>query len=199
MLVQRVDRSYVAAGRLLTAAAGYGILTQVHQQSPLWFVLFGASVYAGGVVGAMTVGNELIMGAVPPDRAGAAAAVVETSSEFGGALGMAVLGSIGVAVYRSELAASAPARVPAAALGSARSTLAGALSAAAELPGRLGADLVTAARVAFIHGLNVAALGAAITMIVAAVVSARYFRGIQVVPDSRPASERAEPQPEVVR
>jgi DHA2 family multidrug resistance protein-like MFS transporter len=199
VLVQRFDRAYVAAGGLLTAAAGYGILTQVHQHSPLWLVLIGASIYAGGVVGAMTVGNELIMGAVPPDSAGAAAAVVETSSEFGGALGMAVLGSIGVAVYRSELAARAPAHVPAVALGTARSTLGGALSVAAELPGRLGADLSTTARVAFIHGLNVAALGAAVTMIVAAAVSARYFRGIHIVPDGAPASDRAEPQAEVVR
>ena len=198
VLVQRVDRGYVAAGGLLIAAAGYGILSQVHQHTPLWFVLVGASVYAGGVVGAMTVGNELIMGAVPPERAGAAAAVVETSAEFGGALGMAVLGSIGVAVYRSGLAASAPAHVPAAALGAARSTLGGALSVAAGLPGRVGAELLTAARVAFVHGLNVAALGAASTMIVAAAVSARYFRGIQVVPDGPATGDRAEEQPELV-
>jgi MFS transporter, DHA2 family, multidrug resistance protein len=77
ILVQKVDRAYIAAGGLIVAAAGYGMLTQVRVHSALWFVLIGASVYAGGVVGAMTIGNELIMGAVPPERAGAAAAVVE--------------------------------------------------------------------------------------------------------------------------
>jgi MFS transporter, DHA2 family, multidrug resistance protein len=202
VLVQRADRAYVAAGGLLIAAGGYGILTQVHPRSPLWFVLIGASVYAGGVVGAVTVGNELVMGAVPPDRAGAAAAVVETSSEFGGALGMAVLGSIGIAVYRSDLAASAPAHLPATSLGQARSTLGGALSTAAGLPGRLGADLLTAARASFTHGLNAAALGAGITMIVAAAVSARYFRGVQVMPDGAPSGGQSDArpaaQPEVV-
>jgi DHA2 family multidrug resistance protein-like MFS transporter len=137
------------------------MLTQVRVHSPLWFVLIGASVYAGGVIGAMTIGNELIMGAVPPERAGAAAAVVETASEFGGALGMAVLGSIGIAVYRSDLAATAQARLPGGALGAARSTLGGALSVAAHLPGRLGPELVATARAAFAHGLDAAALGAA--------------------------------------
>lgn len=181
-LVQRFDRAYVAAGSLLVAAAGYLVLTQVHATSPLWLCLVGASVYAGGAVAAMTIGSELIMGAVPPDRAGAAAAVVETSSEFGGALGMAVLGSIGVAVYRSDLAASAPAHLPPTALGAARSTLGGALSVAGDLPTRAGAELTAAARVAFSHGLDTAAFGAAIAMVVAAVFCARFFRGVRVVP-----------------
>jgi DHA2 family multidrug resistance protein-like MFS transporter len=197
LLVQKVDRAYVAAGGLLVAAAGYCMLTQVHVHSPLWFVLVGAAVYAGGVIGAMTVGNELIMGAVPPERAGAAAAVVETASEFGGALGMAVLGSIGIAVYRSDLAASAPAHLPAGVLSAARSTLGGALSAAAHMPGRVGVDLVVAARTAFTHGVDAAALGAAIAMLVAAVLTARYFRGVQVVPDAA-VDQDAQPRSELV-
>ena len=184
VLVQHVDRAYVAAGSLLVAAAGYLVLTRVQAASPLWLCLAGASIYAGGAVAAMMIGSELIMGAVPPDRAGAAAAVVETSSEFGGALGMAVLGSIGVAVYRSSLAATAPAHLPGTALAAARSTLGGALSVAGDLPAPLNSGLADAARVAFSHGLDAAALGAAVAMLVAAVCSARFFRGVRVVPDA---------------
>ena len=183
LLVQRLDRGYIAAGGLLVAAGGFALLTHARADSGLWFVLLGASIYAGGVVTAVTVGNELVMGAVPPDRAGAAAAIVETSSEFGGALGMAVLGSIGIAVYRSDLAHTAPAAVPQTATEAARSTLGGALSVAEHLPAQLGAQLVSAARIAFTHGLDAAALGAAIAMIVAAALSARFFRGIEVVPE----------------
>jgi DHA2 family multidrug resistance protein-like MFS transporter len=183
LLVKRVDRGYIAAGGLLVAAGGFALLTHTQTHSGLWFVLLGASIYAGGVVTAVTVGNELVMGAVPPDRAGAAAAVVETSTEFGGALGMAVLGSIGVALYRSDLAHTAPAGLPAAAMDASRSTLGGALGVAEHLPAQLGAQLASAARVAFTHGLDAAALGAAIAMIVAAVLSARFFRGIEVVPE----------------
>jgi MFS transporter, DHA2 family, multidrug resistance protein len=189
LLVKRVDRGYVAASGLLAASGGYALLTQAQVHSHLWFVLLGASIYAGGVVTAVTVGNELIMGAVPPDRAAAAAALVETSSEFGGAVGMAALGSIGVAVYRSDLARTGPAGLPAAAKEASRNTLGGALSVAGHLPAQLGSQLTDAARVAFTHGLDAAALGAGIAMIVAAALSARFFRGIAVV------TEGAKPGP----
>jgi MFS transporter, DHA2 family, multidrug resistance protein len=192
LLVKRVDRGYIAAGGLLVAAAGFVLLTHAQVHSGLWFVLLGASIYAGGVVTAVAVGNELIMGAVPPDRAGAASALVETSSEFGGALGMAVLGSIGVAIYRSDLAHTAPAGLPSAAMEASRNTLGGALSVAEHLPAQLSAQLVSAARTAFTHGLNVASLGAAIAMIVAAVLSARFLRGVEVVPEDAEPDYRRE-------
>ena len=134
------------------------------------------------MVGIMTVGNELVLGAVPPERAGAAAAVVETATEFGGALGMAVLGSIGTAVYRSGLAGSAPAGTPPAALSAARDTLGGALTVAGRLPGRSGTDLLETARAAFTHGLNYAAFGAFIAMVLAAVLTATFLRGVQLEP-----------------
>ena len=183
LLVKRVDRAYVASGGLLVAAGGYAFLTPVQAHSSLWVVLLGASIYAGGAVGAMTVGNELILGAVPPGRAGAAAAVVETSSELGGALGMAVLGSIGIAVYRADLTHTAPAGLPHPALAAARNTLGGALGVAGQLPARLGIELAAAARTAFSHGLDTAAAGACIAMVVAAMLSARFFRGIEVPPE----------------
>jgi len=184
LLVKRIDRAYVAAGGLLVAAGGYALLAPVQAHSPLWAVLLGASIYAGGAVGAMTVGNELILGAVPPGRAGVAAAVVETSSELGGALGMAVLGSIGIAVYRADLAHTAAAGLPHPALAAARNTLGGALGVAGQLPARLGIELAAAARTAFSHGLDTAAAGACIAMVVAAMLSARFFRGLEVPPES---------------
>jgi len=185
-LVQRFDRAYVAAGGFLISGAGFATLTQLHPHSPIAFLLVAASIYAGGIVGVMTIGNELIMGAVPPERAGSAAAVVETAAEFGAALGIAVLGSVGVAAYRSSLAVSAPAGTPPDALVVARDTLGGALTVAGQLPGRIGTELVEAARTAFTQGLNSAALGAAILMVLAAVLSAVFFRGVRV--ESAPAA-----------
>src|SRR5215472_4069405 len=179
-LAGRIDRAYLAAGGFLVAAAGFAGLIWVQPHSPLWFLLTCAGIYAGGIVGVMTVGNELILGAVPPERAGAAAAVVETATEFGAALGIAVLGSVGIASYRSGLAVFAPAGTPHAALAAARDTLGGAVTAAGQLPGRLGTGLLDAARAAFTHGLNSAALGAAIVMVLAAVASAVFFRGVRL-------------------
>jgi DHA2 family multidrug resistance protein-like MFS transporter len=51
---------------------------------------------------------------------------------------------------------------------------------AGQLPGHIGAGLLDAARTAFTHGLNSAALGAAIVMILAAAASAVFFRGVRV-------------------
>jgi len=136
----------------------------------------------------MTVGSELIMGAVPPERAGAAAAVVETGSEFGGALGMAILGSIGTAIYRSDLAGSAPRGLPSGTLATARDTLGGAVTVSAHLSGRTGTDLLAAARASFTHGMHVAAAGAGFAMLAAAALSAAFLRGVRV--------ETASPDPE---
>jgi DHA2 family multidrug resistance protein-like MFS transporter len=197
-LAQRLDRAYVAVGGFLVAGTGFAGLTHVHVHSPLWFLLTAAAVYAGGVVAVMSIGSELIMSAVPPERAGAAAAVAETATEFGGALGIAVLGSIGTAAYRSSLAATAPAGTPPAALQSARATLGGALTAAGRLPGRTGAGLLDAARAAFTHGLDVTALGAAVTMILAAILTAVFLRGIKADSPTAAAGQPAEGRPEKV-
>lgn len=110
---------------------------------------------------------------------------------------MAVLGSVGIAVYRSDLAATAPAHLPGGVLGAARSTLGGAINLAGQLPGRLGPELVAAARSAFAHGLDAAALGASVAVLVAAALTARYFRGVHVVPETA-ADQRSRPRSELV-
>ncbi|HEU5354705.1 MAG TPA: MFS transporter [Actinocrinis sp.] len=179
-LVQHFDRAYIAAAGFMFGCAGFCVLTQLHAQSHIWVVLIGAGVYASGLVMVMAVGGELIMGAVPPERAGAAAAVVETGTEFGGALGMAVLGSIGTAIYRSDLAANAPHALSSGTLSAARDTLGGAVTVSGQLPGRTGDALLTAARDAFTHGMNTAAIGAAALMLVAAAVSVAFLRGLRI-------------------
>jgi hypothetical protein len=74
------------------------------------------------------------------------AALSETSSELGGALGIAVLGVIGTAVYRGQVADGVPAGVPPEAADAARDTLGGVVAVAAGLPEQLGAAVLDAAR-----------------------------------------------------
>jgi DHA2 family multidrug resistance protein-like MFS transporter len=69
-------------------------------------------VSALGEAPVFTLTNDLIIGAAPPRRAGAAAAISETASELGGALGIAILGSIGIAVYRGQISGWHPAQRP---------------------------------------------------------------------------------------
>ncbi|WP_251067588.1 MFS transporter, partial [Streptomyces sp. ISL-36] len=97
-LARRVDRAYVMAGGFLISAAGFGWLTTAGPGTPFWVLLTACALYAAGLVSAMTLANELALGAAPPERAGSAAAVLESGQELGGALGMAVLGAVGAAV-----------------------------------------------------------------------------------------------------
>src|SRR6266702_331670 len=86
-LAKAFDRAYVIAGGFLVILAGY--VTQaalLHADSHLWVLMVGAGLLAGGAVAVMSLGNELMLGAIPPERAGAAAAMNETVTELGGAL-----------------------------------------------------------------------------------------------------------------
>ncbi|MFG2562572.1 MFS transporter [Streptomyces sp. NPDC048496] len=173
-LAQRFDRAYVMGGSFLVSACGFLWLTQVRTDSALWFTLVGASVYAGGLVAAMTLANELALGAAPPERAGSAAAVLESGQELGGALGMAILGSIGAAVYSRDMSDGLPSGMPHAE--AVRETLGGAT--AAKLPAPMADAALAAARDAFTHGMGVASVGAAVVMAGAGLFSLGLLRGV---------------------
>ncbi|MGH7719514.1 MAG: MFS transporter, partial [Gemmatimonadaceae bacterium] len=156
-LARRVHRAFVMAGGLALAALGFGILTQVDAVSGPAIVVAGSVVMALGIAPVVTLSTDIIVGTAPPERAGAASAISETGAEFGGALGIAILGSLGAAVYRSEVADGLPAGIPPAAAEAARQTLGGAVAAAAQLPDQLGAALTGAAREAFARALEATA------------------------------------------
>ncbi|MCX5228777.1 MFS transporter [Streptomyces sp. NPDC006553] len=159
-LAQKTDRAYVMAGGFLVAAAGFAWLAGIDRATPLWVVIVGSAVYAGGLVSAMTLANELALGAAPPERAGSAAAVLESGAELGGALGMALLGTLGAAVYTDAMPASAPTV--------ARETLGGALTT--------GPEVVEAARTAFVEAMGAVAVGAAVLMVASAALSLALLR-----------------------
>ncbi|NUQ87737.1 MAG: MFS transporter, partial [Glycomyces artemisiae] len=105
--------------------------------------------------------------AAPADRAGSASAISETAYEMGGAMGVALLGSLATGIYRSELG-NAPA--------AAAETLGEAVHAAAALPAEAGDALLAAARTAFTHGLQTVALIAAGLIVIATVMVGRTLR-----------------------
>jgi DHA2 family multidrug resistance protein-like MFS transporter len=96
----------------------------------------------------------MIVGAAPPERSGAAAAIAETGSELGGALGIALLGVVGNSIYRGQIAGALPAGISRTAAGAAHDTLTGAVTAAGQLHGPVRATLLDTARQAFTYGLH---------------------------------------------
>ncbi|CAL9449616.1 MFS transporter [Streptomyces sp. enrichment culture] len=171
-LVQRgVHRAHVVTAGFAIAAGGYALLVLVGTDS-LWLVLAACGVLSSGIVMVMSQLMDLALGTVPVERAGSASSLMETGTEFGGALGMAVLGSIGTAVYRHGVPDSAPA--------AAHETLGGALAVADRLPGRAGDALATAAREAFTQGMQSAAIAGAVVLAGAAVLAATTLRRVRV-------------------
>jgi DHA2 family multidrug resistance protein-like MFS transporter len=171
MLARRARPGRVMAGGLVLAAAGFGLLT-LADGTGLGVVVAGSVVFSLGVAPVGTLATDLIVGSAPPERAGSAAALSETGAELGGALGIAVLGSIGAAVYRGQVADALPAGIPAGAAEAARDTLGGAVVAAGQLPAALGADLLDAARQAFTQGMvATSAVSAVLTLGLAALAA----------------------------
>ena len=172
MMAPRVSRSirpaFGVAGGLLLAAAGLALLTQVDGASGLPVVVAGGIVFALGLGPVFILATDLIVGTAPAERAGAASAISETGAELGGALGIALLGSIGTAVYRSGITDAFGASVPEAA----RDTLGGALAVAEGMPAATGRELVGVAHDAFTQGLHLSAtVGAAVAVGVAILVA----------------------------
>jgi DHA2 family multidrug resistance protein-like MFS transporter len=165
-MAQRMPVSRVLAIGFLIGASGFGVITQVHAHSPLAVLLAGAAVLAAGLVMVMTLVTEVVVGSVPAERAGSASALSETCSELGGALGIAILGSIGTAAYRADI--SVPPGIPGA--DATREGLPGAVAAAAHLPGELGTTLIAAARDSFSHSMNVVAIVGAALLVATAVL-----------------------------
>jgi DHA2 family multidrug resistance protein-like MFS transporter len=155
----------------LIAAAGFLLLTQVDSSGGLPFLVAGLVIVAIGMAPVGVLVTDLVVGSVPPERAGSASSLSETSAEFGNALGVAVLGSIGTAIYRTRIADSIPDGVPAAIASPTRDTLAGATTAVSELPGPLGAALLDASRQAFTAGMSTVAGISAVAAIAIAVLA----------------------------
>ena len=176
-LVHVMRPATLIGGALALAAVGLVVLTQVGSTSGLLPLVIGSVLVSLGLAPVFGVTTELIVGAAPPERAGAASGISETGAELGGALGIAIMGSLGVAIYRGALGDSLPAGLPEQAVAAIRDTLGSAVAAAAELPGELGAAVVSAARDAFVQGMRISSVLAAVLAFVLAAVALRLLRG----------------------
>jgi MFS transporter, DHA2 family, multidrug resistance protein len=183
-LARRIRPARLMATGLALSTVGYFMLSALGPATG--FVYFAAATFIFSVFASpvFTLTNDLIIGSAPAERAGAASGVSETSAEFGGALAIAVFGSIGVAVYRTMVGDAMPAGIAPEVADAAKATLGGALATAAQLPAELGTALTDTARAAFMRGLRVCA-------VISAVGSAGLaaFAGI-ALRNVRPASER---------
>ena len=163
-------RLVLTAGLTLVGVAMGTLMAFLLLISPISYLPLGITLFVVGVgLGlAFTVASDVILASVPPHRAGSAAAVSETAYELGMALGIATLGSVLTAVYRTV---SIPPSLPGEIATQARDSLPSAIHAAQSLPAEQAERLLDPAREAFTHGLAVASgVGAALLLSAAVAV-----------------------------
>jgi MFS transporter, DHA2 family, multidrug resistance protein len=179
MVAQRVRPAYLMAAGLLLASIGFAMFTQLEASSNVAVVVVGSVLFSLGFAPLFTLTNDLIIGTAPPERAGAASGLSETSAEFSGALGIAVFGSIGIALYRRAMVDAIPSDVPPEAADAARDTLGGALAAASQLPAEVGTRLMAVASDAFVQGLQLSAAISTVGVVALAIFIAVTLRHVQ--------------------
>jgi MFS transporter, DHA2 family, multidrug resistance protein len=176
-LTRSVRPGVLVAAGLAVATAGLVVLAQLESGSNLIVLVTGTSLLGLGIGPVGTLGTDIVVAAAPPERAGAASALSETATELGGALGIAILGSIGTLAYRDELGAATPSGLSSASAHASQDSLGGAVDVAGHLSAHLRDALLEAARLAFTRGLNAAALVGAAIATVMALLAAFQLRG----------------------
>lgn len=167
-IAARLGAERVLIAALVVAAAGFAVLTQVDPAGSLVTAVTGSVIFSLGLTPVITLTTDIVVGAAPPERAGSAAALSETSNELGGTLGIAVLGSIAVWVYKGAMASEPTA----ASSEAAQATIGGAVASAETLPTQQAEALVFAARDAFTTGMQLTATISVLGLLATAALAA---------------------------
>ena len=165
-IVVVVGMSLAAGGLLWTASLGAG--SSYGDYLPA-MILMGT-----GIALTWAPTTESIMGSLPASKAGIGSAVNDTVREVGGALGVAILGSILASRYAGSMHA-ATAGLPAPAADTAGHSIGGAILASRQIGGRTGAALLEAAQSAYVDGFRLALLAAAVVAFAGAALAAIWL------------------------
>ncbi|MGC7101097.1 MFS transporter [Amycolatopsis lurida] len=180
LLAGRVSPGVVMAATLALSLAGYVLLAMAGTDDKLSVVAGFAFVYLGlGVIAAL--GTDIVVGAAPPERSGSAAALSESVQELGIAAGVALLGSLTTAIYRTTV--EVPSGLGPATAEAYRDSLSGA--SAAVLP----AGALDNARAAFTSGLNTAAIAAGVAIAAASLICFATLRHVRPLGEAQPDAE----------
>jgi EmrB/QacA subfamily drug resistance transporter len=183
VLADRFGPKAVCAGGFGLIAASFVGVQFLGLGSSVWLLLVVLSVQGLGMGAVMAPATESIMSVVPREKAGAGAAVNNSVRQIGGALGVAILGSVLAASYSARLGPAVDA-LPAAARGDARQSIVATLEAVRRVQAsgddeaaRAAAALIGPARDAFVSGMHVTAVFTCAAALVAAVVVLVWLPG----------------------
>jgi DHA2 family multidrug resistance protein-like MFS transporter len=173
IVAQKIRPVYLIAGGMAVSVLGVVLVNAVDLTSGLTLLVIGFGIWNLGCAPMVTLASGIVMSSVEPEKAGSGAAINETFSEFGFALGIAAFGSLGTVLYRAGVAGSVPTELPAEQAALAGDSLAGAIATATQFPGFL-----EIARFAFLDGFHIAATVTALILSVVAIVALVMFRSV---------------------
>jgi DHA2 family multidrug resistance protein-like MFS transporter len=173
-LAARIRPAYVIAVGMTGVAIVLAVFTQIGATSGTATLIIGFAFLSICGAPLVALGTGMIISAAPPERAASAGSMAQLSNEFGGTLGVALLGTVGFAIYRHQMAHAVPAGLPASAAAGARDNLADASTAAAHAPQPAATELLARAHDAYATGIHtVAGIGAILLFGVAVLIAVR--------------------------
>ncbi|MFE2941370.1 MFS transporter [Streptomyces sp. NPDC059255] len=175
LVVDRFGARLVCAAGLVLVAGGLAAFALFDAGTPVWVLCLVFFVQGSGMAHVMPPVTVAVMQALPREKAGSGSAINNTFRQVGGALGIAVLGSVLSATYRGGIEGHLGA-VPAAARDAAAESIEATLAVAEKL-GPAGRPLIGSAYDAFLDAMHVTALGSAAVALAGAVVVALFLPG----------------------
>ena len=168
--------AYVLGCGLGLGGLGLALMAYALDARSLILVTVGNTMFALGSAPGIAIVADLVVSAAPEGQSGAASAVSETATEFGGALGIALLGSLSTYLFRTKLSAMLPRDVT----GSLKNQVLSGLGAAGRATDHLagGAQVLASARAAYVAGASVALEVSACVSLAAAVLAITMFRAV---------------------
>jgi Na+/melibiose symporter-like transporter len=173
-IVARMGANRTVATGMSLVSLGFLSMSFLAVDTSYTYVLLCIFILMCGVALTMSPMTAAIMSAVPPRRAGAGSAMNDATRELGAALGVAVLGSIAASRYSSGIASVLPG-LSASDQAATRTSLGGAISAAAHLPPDVATRVVSVTQEAFVSGVHIAALSGAVLAACAALMVLRFL------------------------
>jgi hypothetical protein len=183
----RVGTTVVVAAGLAAMAVGFGVLSMASEHSGYPILMVASMMVAAGMGLAMAPATESIMGSLPRAQAGVGSAVNDTTRFLGGALGVALAGSVAASVFASHLRPVLT-HLPAGYVAEAKSSIGGAVTVGQHAPGSFGQSIVDMARQAFMAGSDRAMLVAVVAAALGSLVAARFLPARAMVPAPGPAT-----------
>jgi EmrB/QacA subfamily drug resistance transporter len=172
LLVRKIGVRYTVAAGLAVVAGGFWQISGATATSGYADIVFGFVLAGAGVGLVLPPATESVMGSLPSGDTGVGSATNSTFMQVGGALGVAVIGSLLTTRYKGNMtAALSPYHVPSAIMTAVTGSLGGALEVAARIGGAFGAALAHLARQAFLSGMDLGLVTGACVVLSGALIA----------------------------